>query len=144
MLYPSDKFIRGLEVVKVNYPVDKTGRKMKLISFTLKLFDRKWRFIRLTSFYSTPQLHILARKKLGRKVPDQNILEHYSESELRASYCFGREKIARIVALVENEIAPQTNRSFSVHFRHQPSLNCTEMSRHRKLFATYWRYCRCN
>jgi hypothetical protein len=66
-----------------------------------------------------PRANRRAERVFRREIPDENILQYYSDSDLRARYRFGREAILNIVRLIEEEIRPATNRSFPISATNQ-------------------------
>ena len=66
-----------------------------------------------------PRANRRAERVFRREIPDENILQYYSDSDLRARYRFGREAILNIVCLIEEEIRPATNRSFPISATNQ-------------------------
>ena len=66
-----------------------------------------------------PRVHRRAERIFRREIPNEDILQHYSDDELRARYRFGRAAIDNIVHLVEQEITPETNRSFPISATNQ-------------------------
>ena len=62
--------------------------------------------------YNLPRVNRRADRIFRREINDA--LNYYNENELRQRYRFGRQSIEYITRLVEDEIAPATNRSQSV------------------------------
>ena len=59
-----------------------------------------------------PRVNRRADRNYRRDIRD--VLQYYTDSELRERYRFGRQAIAFIVTLVKDEISPPTKRSCSV------------------------------
>ena len=53
-----------------------------------------------------PRVDRRAERVFRREIPDENIIQCYSDSDLRARYRFGRAAILYIVRLIEDEIRP--------------------------------------
>ena len=60
-------------------------------------------------FYNLPRVNRWADRVFRREIED--VLLYYSDNELHRRYCFSRQTIRYITRLVEDEIAPITNRS---------------------------------
>ena len=66
-----------------------------------------------------PRVNRRAEPVFRQEIPDENILQYYSDCDLRARYRFGRAAIIYIVCLTEDKISPATNRSFPISTTNQ-------------------------